>query len=97
MESKELLIEWGVSDKWIKCAQREVIERFNLKSPSGYPKRDSYCFVKKNSNRYFRKHLGFTFDDNIKKRQLDLTEKPYTSFHINDPKKFMLFRLKYGL
>jgi hypothetical protein len=97
MESNVLIISWDISSKWIKCAQQEVIQRFNLKPPEGYPNYPSYCFVKKNSNRYFRKHLGFSINDNIKKKDKDNKSYPYTTFNINDLKKFMIFRLKYGL
>lgn len=92
MDYNELhLASWDEFLKWAKCAQNEVIERFNLKPPAGYPNYPSYCFVKKNSNRYFRKHLGFVL--NAK------TNKLITNYVIiiNDFKKTMVFRLKYGL
>jgi hypothetical protein len=91
MDSDEILLGWNVSWKFIRLAQSEVIERFNLKPPAGYPNYPNYCFVKKNSNRYFRKHLGFTFNSNIK------IFKPYITIRILDHKKLMVFRLKYGV
>jgi hypothetical protein len=89
MGSDEIYLEWFLSSKWIRSAEKEIIERFNLKPPEGYPNYPSYCFVKKNSNRYFRKHLGFTF-------QWD-TPLGVTRITILDPKKLFLFRLKYGI
>lgn len=89
MVSNEINLQWSVGSKWVNCAEKEVIERFNLKPPEGYPNYPSYCFVKKNSNRYFRKHLGFTHQwiRNIAVIKIIIT----------DPKKLMVFRLKYGI
>jgi hypothetical protein len=92
MESDEIHLQWPEFNKWINHAQAEVIQRFNLKPPEGYPNYPSYCFVKKNTNRYFRKHLGFTFCYNFKQRNPD-----YSIITILDRKKLMVFRLKYGL
>ena len=92
MESEKLYLEWSEFKKWIKFGQDEIIQRFNLKPPEGYPNYPSYCFVKKNNNRYFRKHLGFTFQYNVKKENPNLT-----IITIIDRKKLMIFRLKYGL
>jgi hypothetical protein len=99
MESDEIRLSFQDSTKWAHCAEREVIQRFNLKPPKGYPNYPSYCFVKKNSNRYFRKHLGFTLDLNLRKKNDDgdRVYRGYTSVHVNDYKKLMVFMLKYGL
>ena len=91
MDSNEILLDWNESCTFIRSAQAEVIERFNLKPPEGYPDYPNYCFVKKNSNRYFRKHLGFTFNSNIK------NFRPYVTIRILDHKKLMVFKLKYGV
>jgi hypothetical protein len=96
MEFNEIHLPYGVDTKWIKLAQQEVIQRFNLKPPEGYPNYPSYCFVKKNSNRYFRKHLGFTVNLNLRKG-VDGKFPAYTTINVVDPKKLMIFRLKYGL
>lgn len=91
MNSDEILLDWNESCTFIRLAQSEVIQRFNLKPPMGYPNYPNYCFVKKNSNRYFRKHLGFTFNSNIR------IFKPYITIRIVNHKKLMVFRLKYGV
>jgi hypothetical protein len=90
--SDEIHLRWPDFNKWITHAQNEVIQRFNLKPPEGYPNYPSYCFVKKNTNRYFRKHLGFTFCYNFYKENHDRS-----IITILDRKKLMIFRLKYGL
>lgn len=92
MESDEIHLQWPEFNKWIKFGQDEVIQRFNLKPPEGYPNYPNYCFVKKNTNRYFRKHLGFTFCYSFKQSFPD-----YSIITILDRKKLMVFRLKYGL
>jgi len=89
MVSNEINLQWSVGSDWVRSGEKEVIERFNLKPPEGYPNYPSYCFVKKNSNRYFRKHLGFTHHW--------IRCSSFIKIVINDPKKLMVFRLKYGL
>jgi len=93
MVSDELYLDWHDASKWIKSGMTEVIQRFGLKPPKGYPDYPSYCFVKKNTNRYFRKHLGFTYNDTFRKTIF----MGCTTIKILDPKKLMVFRLKYGL
>lgn len=98
MESDEIRLSFQDSSKWTLYAEREVIQRFNLKPPEGYPNYPSYCFVKKNSNRYFKKHLGFTLDHNLRKKvNGEKKYVGYTTVHINNHKKLMVFLLKYGL
>lgn len=77
--------------KWIRSAQIEIIQRFDLKLPEGKPDYPSYYFTKKNTNRYFKKHLGFTYGRNIG------TLKRYCTILVHDYKKLMLFRIKHGL
>ena len=81
--SDEIHLEWTVFDKWVRFAEQEIIKRFDLKLSKGYPNYSGYYFIKKNSNRYFKKHLGFIVDSSIIK--------------IVDHKKLMVFILKYGL
>ena len=80
---------WFKLDKIIQSGMIEVVERFNLiKDPN---KSIRYCFVKKNSNRYFRKHLGFTYCHCWHRNDNN------GSITINDFKKFSLFALKYEI
>jgi hypothetical protein len=75
--------------KIIQKGALDVIERFNLKTINGYNTWD--CFKKKNSNRYFRKHLGFTYHSII------INNHKYKRFfRIYDKHKYMLFALKHG-
>lgn len=96
MESEKLYLEWIEFHKWVKYAEAEVIQRFNLKPPEGYPNYPNYCFVKKNTNRYFRKHLGFTINMNLYITKDIIPIRLYTIV-INDRKKLMIFRLKYEI
>ena len=77
--------------KWIRLAEIEIIQRFKLKLPEGKPNYPSYYFTKKNTNRYFKKHLGFTYGRNIPKLKL------HGAIFVHDYKKLMLFRIKHGL
>ena len=89
MVSNEINLNWKAGSNWVRLAEKEIIEKFNLKPPEGYPNYPSYCFVKKNSNRYFRKHLGFTHHG--------VRNTAIIKIVITDPKKLMVFRLKYGI
>jgi hypothetical protein len=80
----------------VQHGMKEILSRFELPVHPEYSKGsfESTRFYKKNSNRYFRKHLGFTFryhnDKNWK----------YTfgvSIKITDLKKFLVFCLKYEI
>lgn len=77
--------------KFVYIAQKEIIQKLNLKLQPGVPNYPGYFFIKKNSNRYFRKHLGFTISRN-KKSPLRLG-----TIFVHDYKKLMLFRLKCGI
>jgi hypothetical protein len=90
MNETEFELPYDIAAKWINFGVEEIISRFNLKPPEGYPNYPYYCFVKKNNNRYFRKHLGFSFGrikGNFK----------CTKIKITNPKKLMVFRLKYDI
>jgi hypothetical protein len=75
----------------------EILSRFELPVHPEYGKSkfaESSRFFKKNSNRYFRKHLGFTFRYDCRKLNA------YTfgvAIKINDIKKFLVFCLKYEI
>jgi hypothetical protein len=77
---------------FINIAMRHIINKFKLKPDEKYIRRFkniplSYFFVKKNTNRYFKKHLGFTY-----------TYVPDgTLIKVVDNKKFMLFKLQYEI
>jgi hypothetical protein len=94
MNETEFDLPWDVAQKWINFGIEEIIFRFNLKPPAGYPNYPYYCFVKKNNNRYFRKHLGFSFSKNKEKNFVFVTS---IKIKIIDPEKLMIFRLKYGI
>lgn len=87
MNQTHLNLDWKTSSKWIDNGMKEIINRFNLKLPENRTHM-SYCFVKKNTNRYFKKHLGFSY-----KTILDGS----TEITITDYKKLTMFRIKYGL
>jgi hypothetical protein len=97
----ETYIEIDIPDgdyflKIIKSAALDIINRFNLKMLK--PHYMWSCFKKKNSNRYFKKHLGFTYHSTIKYDVID-GRKNYKFkkfFKIYDDRKFMLFILKHG-
>lgn len=84
-------LPYSILSKWIELAKKDIIEKFNLKLYPGTPNYSSYYFIKKNTNRYFKKHLGFTYCNNFKS-----LSKLGTITVIN-AKKLMLFRLKYSL
>ena len=91
MEFETLDLSDNVFSKWIRLGQNEIIEKFDLKLPSGLPNYPSYYFTKKNPNRYFKKHLGFTYCYNMG------DPKRKGTINITDHKKLMVFRLKYDL
>jgi len=91
MESDIIHLEYHIFQKWVTLGMEEIIERFNLKLPDGFPNYPYYYFTKKNSNRYFKKHLGFVYGRNIK------TPYRYGAVYVTNYKKLMLFRLKYDL
>ena len=93
MESNEIHIPHALLFRWIAYAELEIVERFNLKLPEGCPNHLSYCFKKKNTNRYFKKHLGFTFTYNLGKGKVF----DYAIIYVKDYRKLMLFRIKYGI
>lgn len=76
---------------FLYTAMRHIINKFKLNPPEhlliyrSIPL--SYYFVKRNTNRYFRKHLGFTYT----------YVKDGTMVTITDHKKHMLFKLQYGV
>jgi hypothetical protein len=86
----------------VKCGCVEILSRFQLPYHPKYPKVSDltdviYChtrFFKKNTNRYFRKHLGFTYQY---WNQSDFMRGFGVKVKINDPQKFLVFLLKYGL
>lgn len=80
---------WFKLDKIIQSGMIEIVQRFELKRDPN--KGITYCFVKKNTNRYFRKHLGFTYGYCWDRNDNN------GSITINDFKKFSLFVLKYGI
>ena len=77
---------------FINIAMRHIINKFKLKPDEKYIRRFkniplSYFFVKKNTNRYFKKHLGFTY-----------TYVPDgVMIKVVDHKKLMLFKLQYEI
>ena len=80
----------------VQHGMKEILSRFELPVHPEYVKGsyESTRFFKKNSNRYFRKHLGFTFRYNCYKLSA------YTfgvAIKINDIKKFLVFCLKYEI
>ena len=81
----------NILSKWIELAKRDIIEKFNLKLYPGTPNYSSYYFIKKNTNRYFKKHLGFTYcycsPNHIRSGVINVI----------DIKKLMVFRLKHGI
>lgn len=89
MESNCIELPFNDFCNFIRIAQKEVIQRLNLKLQPGYPDYPGYYFVKKNSNRYFRKHLGFM---TTRSKRLY-----YGKIIVNDYKKLLLFRLKYNI
>jgi hypothetical protein len=95
MESDEIHIPHALCFRWIKYAEHEIVERFNLSPPDKTKTKyhTSYCFSKKNTNRYFRKHLGFTFTYNLGKGKVF----DYAIIYVKDYRKLMLFRIKYGI
>ena len=54
MDSDEILLDWNEACTFIRLAQSEVIKRFNLKPPLGYPDYPNYCLF---INLKF--HIGF--------------------------------------
>lgn len=84
----------------VKCGALEILSRFQLPYHPKYGKNISVylsCytrFFKKNTNRYFRKHLGFTYQY---WNQLDFKHGFGVKVKINDPQKFFVFLLKYDL
>jgi hypothetical protein len=91
MES-DYFIPWREDTKFINNAMRHIINKFKLKPALKFAIRFdivplNYYFVKKNTNRYFKKHLGFTY-----------TYVPDgTLIKVVDNKKFMLFKLQYEI
>jgi hypothetical protein len=75
----------------VGIAEKEIIQRLKLKRDPRLPDYPGYYFVKKNSNRYFRKHLGFTHIRNA------TNVLGSGTIIIHDYKKLMLFFLKYNL
>ena len=65
---------------WKYTAMTEIVNRFNIETNGRFI---TYAFVKKNTNRYFKKHLGFIFIKDV--------------VHIIDHKKLLVFRIKCGL
>jgi hypothetical protein len=90
MESDEIMLDQSIFSKWIKHGMAEIIKRFDLQLPSGMPDYPHYYFMKKNPNRYFKKHLGFTYS------YISNSERKGT-ITVNDHKKLMVFRLKYDI
>ena len=65
-----------------KCARQELASRFvHLK-----------CLLPYNSNRFFRKHLGFEYSGSYNQNYL-----PGCIVVITDERKFTLLKLKYGI
>jgi hypothetical protein len=87
---------------WLDFGMYEIIKRFNLEprcnkkqfeffSRRGVKIPDSYCFTKKNTNRYFKKHLGFTY------QWITLDMNNGVRLSVIDRNKFLIFKLKYDL
>ncbi len=95
LKENQFYLNHIIFDEWIHRGMDEIICRFNLKVPSGYPNYTYYYFVKKNSNRYFRKHLGFTY--NRLRYYRHLCNNFSGLITVVDYKKLMLFKLKYDL
>lgn len=91
MVPEQFLIHDNELSKWIRIGCIDLIERFNLKLQPGLPDYPYYYFVKKNTNRYFRKHLGFTYCYNVK------SPSRFGTITVTDARKLMLFKLKYLL
>lgn len=98
LKDNQFLLEHSKACVWINRGKLEIISRFKLKLPSGFYDYPDYYFTKKNPNRYFRKHFGFTYSGMYKHR---LITKGVLGAHVlitvNDPKKFFLFKLKLDL
>lgn len=84
-------LPYSVLSKWVELAKKDIIEKFNLKLYPGTPNYSSYYFIKKNTNRYFKKHLGFTYCYNVK------SPSRFGTITVIDARKLMLFKLKYLL
>jgi hypothetical protein len=97
LKDNQFLIKHDVGVKWIKYGKLEIISRLNLKLKSGLPNYPDYYFIKKNSNRYFKKHLGFTYSGNYNPIKVNNIIYSHMLITINDYKKLMVFRLKYDL
>lgn len=99
LEKDEHYIPFGDLQKWVKHGMRDMIERFNIKPPEGiYATIDCYYFKKRNPNRYFKKHLGFTYNGNAVRSTIDNKSKiKISTIKVYDYNKLFLFRLKHGL
>lgn len=99
LEKDEYYIPFSELQKWVKHGMRDMIERFNIKPPEGiYAKFDCYYFTKRNPNRYFKKHLGFTYHGSAVRYTSDKKSKlKITIIKVYDYNKLFLFKLKHGL
>lgn len=99
LEKDEYYIPFGDLQKWIKHGMRDMIERFNIKPPEGiYANFDCYYFKKRNPNRYFKKHLGFTYNGKAIRNTSDNKSKlKISTIKVHDYNKLFLFKLKHGL
>lgn len=99
----EFVIDYNTYFKWIRLGMNDVINRFNLKPR---PPKDwkgnlndvpnSYYFTKRNTNRYFRKHLGFTYKI-FDPEDYNINYLKKAMIKVYDEKKLFVFKLKYGL
>lgn len=99
LEKDEYYIPFHDLQKWVKHGMRDMIERFNIKPPEGiYATIDYYFFTKRNPNRYFKKHLGFTYNGKAVRTTIDnKTKLRISTIKVYDYNKLFLFKLKHGL
>ena len=86
MELESYEVDWVVLQKYIRFGRQELA--FKLK--------DDRFLQLKNCNNKFVKHLGFTHSS-IRMPDTDRIALYQCRIYIHDPKKLMLFRIKYGL
>jgi hypothetical protein len=97
LEKDEYIISYSDLVLWTKRGMRDMIERFNIKKPEGiYGNFDTYYFKKRNPNRYFKKHLGFTYHS-LSGKVKDYPLIKVDVIKVYDYNKLFLFKLKHGL
>jgi len=86
MNVEYYIVQWGILQTYIKKGVVELA--FKLE--------DDRFLQLKNCNNKFKKHLGFTHSS-IRMPDTDRIALYEYRIYIHDPKKLMLFRIKYGL